>query len=77
MARLFDAQSNVLLGEVSDQDVQTLVDRLEEESSDDDDYFIDTATIDLLEESGASSELIALLRKAVGTSDGLDVRVES
>ena len=78
MARLFDAQSNILLGEVSAEDVKALVDGLEEESSADDDYFIDAATIDLLEERGASGVLIALLRKAVGGSGGgLDVRVEN
>ena len=76
MPRLHDASSGALLGDVSEEDVRLLVDQLEEESIDDDDYFIDMATIDLLENAGASEALVALLKEAVGTSDGLDVRVE-
>jgi len=76
MPTLHDASSGALLGDVSDEDVKLLVDQLEEESLDDDDYFIDTATIDLLENAGASAALVALLKNAVGTSDGIDVRIE-
>ncbi len=77
MPTLHDVSSGALLGAVSEEDVKTLVDQLEEESSQDDDYFIDTATIDLLQQAGASESLLALLREAVGTSDGIDVRVEN
>jgi len=77
MPTLHDASSGALLGDVSDEDVKLLVDQLEEESLDDDDYFIDTATIDMLESAGASEALVALLKQAVGASDGLDVRVEN
>ena len=55
---------------------QALIDQLEEEHRADDDYFIDSATIDVLEEAGASTSLIALLRQAVGNSEGIDVRYE-
>jgi len=76
MPTLHDVSSGALLGTVSDEDLKMLVDQLEEESSQDDDYFIDMATIDLLQAAGASELLVALLRKAVGTSDGIDVRVD-
>jgi hypothetical protein len=65
-----------LLGIVSDDDIDALIEQLEEEDSTDEDYFIDADTIDLLEEGGASETLISLLRKAVGDSDGIDVRYE-
>ena len=77
MPTLRDASTGALLGEVSKEDVRLLVDQLEEESIDDDDYFINTATIDMLESAGASEALGALLKQAVGASDGLDVRVEN
>lgn len=76
MPKLYNKQSGALLGDVSDADVQALIDQLEEEHRADDDYFIDSATIDVLEEAGASASLVALLRGAVGNSDGIDVRYE-
>ena len=54
MPTLHDATSGVLLGDISGDDAQFLVDQLEEESADDDDYFIDANTIDLLQNAGAS-----------------------
>jgi hypothetical protein len=77
MPTLHDVSSGALLGAVSEEDVKMLVDQLEEESSQDDDYFIDTNTIDMLQQAGASESLVALLRTAVGTSGGIDVRVET
>jgi hypothetical protein len=76
MPKLYDKQSGAMLGIVSDDDIDALIEQLEEEDSTDEDYFIDADTIDLLEEGGASETLISLLRKAVGDSDGIDVRYE-
>ena len=73
---LYDKQSGALLGIVSDDDINTLIDQLEEEDSADEDYFIDADTIDLLEEGGASETLVSILRKAVGDAEGIDVRYE-
>ena len=61
------------LGHITDADLQFLNDQLEEESSQDTDYFINAATVDMLESAGGSAGLIALLRQAVGTSDGVDI----
>lgn len=77
MPRLYSIESGELLGTVSEADIQKLVSTLEEEHSADNDYFIDSATVDILEEAGASSALIAMLRQAVGTSEGIEVRYES
>lgn len=76
MPKLYDKQSGALLGIVSDDDIDALIEQLEEEDTTDEDYFIDAETIDLLEEGGASETLVNLLRKAVGDSDGIDVRYE-
>ena len=61
------------LGEIDEADLQLLVDRLEEEAEGDTDYYVSPLTIDLLEESGASPELVEILREAVGDSDGVDI----
>lgn len=76
MPKLYDKQSGALLGIVSDDDIESLIDQLEEEDSADEDYFIDADTIDLLEEGGASETLVNMLRKAVGDSEGIEIRYE-
>ena len=73
MVNLYNAETNQLLGTVSDGDLQALIDALEEESSEDRDYYINADTIDLLAENG-SGELIDLLRGALGSSEGVEIR---
>ena len=77
MPKLFEQPSGQFLGTVSADDIQLLVDQLEEEDHADDDYFVDSATIDLLEEAGGSEGLISMLRAAVGDSEGIEVRYAS
>ena len=74
--RIIDKNSGALLGEVSHDDLQLMVDQFEEESSRDQDYFIDAMTIDILQGAGASDRLLNLLREVVGTSEGVDIRWE-
>ena len=62
-----------VLGTVDEADLQLLVDQLVEESDEDTDYYIDPVTIDMLESAGASAHLVALLKKAVGNSEGVDI----
>ena len=63
-----------MIGRISDGDLQFLMDQLEEESSEDRDYYVDDATIDMLEEDGAPAALVSLLRSAVAShADGLDI----
>lgn len=73
MITLFETDSGTPIGTISEDDLSTLVELLEEESSDDADYYFEAGTIDLLEEEGASAELVALLRKALGTNDGVEI----
>ena len=74
MIDLYNASTNELIGNITDADLQVLVDRLEEESVEDKDYFIDRATIDLLADGRATDHLVGLLRRALGSSDGVDIR---
>jgi hypothetical protein len=74
--RIYDKQSGALLGDVEQEDLKLMIDAFEEESSRDQDYFIDAQTIELLHHEGASDRLLKLLRDIVGTSDGVDIRWE-
>ena len=74
--RIFNKDTGSFVGTISKADMQFLVDQLEEESESDTDYFVDSNSIDALEELGGSPALISLLRLAVGTSDGVEIRWE-
>jgi hypothetical protein len=71
---LYRVANNQLIGTISEADLQVLIDVLEEESSQDQDYYLDVATIDLLAEGGASDAMLRMLRLALGTAEGLDIR---
>jgi hypothetical protein len=70
---LYDKESGRKIGLISEAQLQFLVDQLEEESSDDQDYFIDAATLEMLQDTGADPALTDLLRSGLGGRDGYDV----
>jgi hypothetical protein len=75
MIDLYNATTNQFIGSVSEADLQVLIDVLEEESSDDTDYYINEETLDLLAEGGASPQLVSLLRTVVAAgTDGAEIR---
>lgn len=76
MPKIYNKNSGALLGSVNESDVQCLVDVLEEEDSKDVDYYIDLATVDILEDNGASAALVQMLRTAIGAMEGIDIRWE-
>jgi len=76
MIDLYNSETNQLIGSISEEELEVLLQGLEEESSQDQDYYIESATIDLLADDGASEELLGLLRAALGSSEGVDVRWE-
>ncbi len=66
-------ESGIVLGTVTEDDLQLLIDQLEEENEEDTDYYITPLTIDLLEEGGASPALVRILRDAVDDMEGVDI----
>jgi hypothetical protein len=76
MIDLYNASTNQLIGSITEADLQVLIDRLEEESSDDQDYYIDAETIELLGDGRATDHLLGLLRTALGSSAGIEIRWE-
>jgi hypothetical protein len=73
MIQLHEKETGVFVGTITDEQLQFLIDQLEEESSDDTDYYIEQATLDLFEEVGADTGLLALLRQALGTREGIEI----
>ncbi len=73
MITLRDKDNGQLIGSVTDEEFQVLVDALEEESEEDTDYYIEAGTIDMLEDDGAPESLVKLLRDALGTRDGVEI----
>jgi hypothetical protein len=74
MIQLYDAEEGGPIGAISEAQLQQLVDSLEEESSTDQDYYITSATIDMLEDDAADAELLRILREALGAREGMDIR---
>jgi hypothetical protein len=74
MIDLYNAATDQLLGSITEPDLQVLVDALEEESTQDRDYYIDAATIDLIADGKATEHLVKLLRAALGATGGVDIR---
>ena len=74
MIDLYDNDNGKLIGSITDGELRTLVDALEEESSADRDYYINAPTIELLGDGRATDHLLQLLRGALGTREGIEVR---
>ena len=70
--RLRDKETGADLGSISDEDFQFLQDQLEEESSDDTDYYINRTELEILKENGPPG-LIRMLEEAMGDRDGIEV----
>jgi hypothetical protein len=73
MIQLFNKRSGEPIGSLSESQLQFLVDQLEEESLEDQDYAITSMTLDYFEEIGGDAELIKMLRAALGTKDEIVV----
>ena len=72
--KLHDKDTRVVLGTITEAQLQFLIDQLEEESTEDTDYYIDQATLDLFADAGADPSLLALLRQALGTREGMEIQ---
>ena len=74
MVQLYDEQSGELIGTITHEQLQYLLDQLEEEDSEDQDYYIDRSTLDWFEEHGVDPVLESILREAMGNREGMDIR---
>lgn len=73
MINLRDNDTKALLGSISEDELQFLVDNLEEEWEGDTDYYLNRTVIDALAEAGGDKALIGILNKALGDRDGVEI----
>ena len=73
MPRLFRLDTEADIGVISHAQLQFLVDQLEEEHDEDQDYFIDRDTLELLSDNGIDHDLLSMLEKAMGDDDSMDI----
>jgi hypothetical protein len=69
MIQLFNKRSGEPIGPINQSQRQFLIDQLEEESLEDQDYAITGMTLDYFQEIGGDPELIKMLRSALGAND--------
>jgi processive 1,2-diacylglycerol beta-glucosyltransferase len=74
MVEFRDKSTGASLGQVSDDDMQFLVDHLEEEFREDSDYYLDADTVEALREAGASPALLAVLEPALGDLGEVEIQ---
>lgn len=74
MATLYDNDTDQLLGSISAAQLQFLIDSMEEESTQDQDYYLDEPTLDYLAGRGGDAGLVALLRAALAGRDSVTIR---
>jgi FMN phosphatase YigB (HAD superfamily) len=69
-----DTDQRETLGTLTEAQLDFLVENLEEEFEEDQEYFLSPDTVEYLKEQGADKDLIALLENALaGTQDGVDI----
>jgi len=76
MIDLYNDETDQLIGSITEADLEVLQDALEEESSEDQDYFINQATLDVIGDGRATDHLLKVLRDALGSNEGIDIRWE-
>ena len=73
MLELRDKETGAAIGTITEEQLLFLTDALVEESEEDKDYYVNKATLEMLEEMGADSGLLTLLSQALGTRDEMEI----
>ena len=76
MYRLMDAEHDEEIGVITEDQLQFLIDNLEEEGVEDQDYYIDSEALSFLAENGCDQELHTMLMDALEDRVYIDIRYE-
>jgi hypothetical protein len=76
MPTLMRIDNGETIGEITAAQLDFLIEQLEEEHDEDQDYYIDKNTMELLADNGADPELLAMLEKAMGDDEEMDIAWE-
>ena len=73
MPFLYRTDTTEPVGEISDRMLEQLTSVLVKEDAEDQDFFVDAATLEYMEGRGVEPELLAMLRSAIGET-GAEIR---
>lgn len=76
MYRLFNIDTDEEIGVITEEQIQFIIDNLEEEGFEDQDYYIDKSTLSFFEEIDCDAELLDLLEDALDEQKGINIRYE-
>jgi processive 1,2-diacylglycerol beta-glucosyltransferase len=76
MIEVYDNDVDVLVGAITEEQLQFLIDELEETSTRDQDYYLDAEMLDMLEAAGGDDAMMEMLRGALGDREGVEIRWE-
>jgi hypothetical protein len=76
VVKLFDNDTENEIGEITEAQLDFLQEELIEETIDAYTYNLSPAAIDSLEMSGGDDDLVAMLRKALGTRPSMELRYD-
>lgn len=74
MINLYYNTSGALLATIDEEQLDSLIDALEEEFLEDQDYAITPLTINYMQELGADEDLLGILRQALGEAEEITIR---
>ena len=73
MITLRDKGTGNAIGTITASQLQFLVDQLEEEDTDDQDYWLNRESVEILRENGADADLVRMLEAATEGRDEVEV----
>lgn len=73
MIELHDKETGQLVAVIGEAELTLLIDGLEEEDSEDQDYYIDAGTLHLLADVGFNKEILQTIGHALGDREGMEV----
>jgi len=73
MITLTDKETKLIIGTISEEQLQFLIDQLEEESAEDQDYYINIPTLDMLDKNGMDQGLYKMLKDALGSREDMEI----
>ena len=74
MIKLKNKETGEILGSISDDELQFLIDHLEEEFDEDTDYYLNRVTVEMLGQEGAGRPLMDILEHALGDRDDVEIQ---
>jgi hypothetical protein len=73
MIELRDKADGRVVGSITDEQLQFMMNQLEEESAADTDYYINQTTLEMFVERGIDLQLLAILRNARGDREDMEI----